>query len=107
MRVVLATGQRVADVALQPFADTALTMLHLLERERVEQLDAEARELRLVERVALAFHEPQRLNDERRGFLDRAGLLPSHDDAHDAGRELLAQALRAGITIGSSDSPPA
>lgn len=98
MRVVLATGQLAATVAAQPFGDTALTLLHLLERERVAAIADEARELRLVERVAFAFHEPARLADERRDYLDRAGLLPTREAAHDQGLRLLAAFQRAGFT---------
>jgi hypothetical protein len=96
MRVVLLTGAIVAQVAAAPFADTALTMLHVLERDRVAQLRAEAEELRLVERIAFAFHAPKELDGIRRAFLDRAGLLPTADEAVDAGARLFAAVEKLG-----------
>lgn len=90
----------------------ALWHLLPLEREEAEaaRVVREAEELRLVGRLAYAFHEPAKLQGEHRAFMDRVGeqlgLVPSAEQARAEGAELLALARAQGWIIGADATHP-
>lgn len=94
MRVAVATGRPVLDVARDPFAWTAVTFARLEDLDRQATATRDAEELRLAERIALAFHEPAKLAAERRALADRLRPRVSAADARARARQL-AQRLGA------------
>ena len=70
-RVARAYGQPALAVARAPFAETAWSFLQLLTLERFDALTRDGEGLQAASRVAIAFHEPRKLEAEHRGFLDR------------------------------------
>jgi len=84
----------------------ALWQLLPLEREeqRAQRITREAEELRLAGRFAYAFHEPAKLKEEHREFVDSLGLLPSAEEALAEGAEMLALAREQGWIVAPSDA---
>jgi len=87
----------------------ALWQLFPLEREelRAQRVTRESEELRLVGRMAYAFHEPAKLQEEHRAFVDALGLLPSAEQALAEGAEMLALARAQGWIVAPTDATPA
>lgn len=71
MRVAHAFGQLPEHVAARPFARTAWAFQQLLVLERFDALTRDGEGLQAASRTALAFHEPRRLESERRDLLRR------------------------------------
>jgi hypothetical protein len=62
---------------------------HLCQRLRIDALSRDTESLQLAKRIAFAFHEPKRLEDERYDLLDRIGRLPTREDAMERGLKTL------------------
>jgi hypothetical protein len=80
----------VVDVAGDPYVRTLWTFFHLEQHERVDDIKLRGRALQLGGLMAIAFHEPKRLNDEQRRLLADAGMLPSPDAAKERATPIIA-----------------
>jgi len=80
-RVARAHGQDFVAQALRVFAATAYAFYLMLLGEREEALARETADLRRAELTNLAVWDPERLAAERQDLMDRAGLLPSAEEA--------------------------
>lgn len=76
---------------LAPYHETLYAYYHLSEHKWIDALTRDAEGLQGAKRTAIAFHQPQDLEDERRDFLDRVGALPSHEDALAIGYKMIEE----------------
>ena len=83
MRVARELHRDVSSVAGDPYVLTLWTFFHLDQHERVDSIKERGRALNLGSLMAIAFHEPKRLNDEQRRLLADAGMLPSPEAARE------------------------
>jgi len=70
-RVARAYGQLPRVVARERFADVVWAAMQLTELERFDALRRDGEGLQAATRTAIAFHEPKRLEEQRREFLAR------------------------------------
>ena len=75
VRVARAFGQSPITVAQAPFAETAWTLLHLLDLERLDALRANAQGLQQASQTALAVNEPKLLARESDRLAQEARAL--------------------------------
>lgn len=84
-----AFGREFLAVVLAPFHLTLYAEWELREAERIEAILRDAEGLRAAKRVAFAFNDPKRLDDERTDLMDRAGMLPARAEAMAKGRAVI------------------
>lgn len=75
VRVARAFGQSPFAVAQRPFAETAWTLLHLLDLERIDALRASAQGLQQASQVGLAVNEPKLIARESDRLAQEARAL--------------------------------
>ncbi|MBI2407495.1 MAG: hypothetical protein HYV19_04250 [Gemmatimonadetes bacterium] len=80
-RVARGYAQAPLAVARAPFAETAWAALQLATLERVDALTRDSEALHAATRNALAFHEPRKLEEERRALLQLVRPQVSASDA--------------------------
>lgn len=68
-------------VAADPYARTLWTYCHLLQREKLDELQRRSEALYQADLMAKAFHQPSMLRDDRRDLQREAGLLPVGEEA--------------------------
>lgn len=86
-------------VAASPFAATAWSFLTLLEVEEFEHLSEDAASLSNANRLAIAFHEPKKLEAERQSLLGRMRAVAtiSVADAKARGLEMVQKILKGRV----------
>ncbi len=70
-RVARTYGRSPLAVAREPFSETAWAFAHAVQLERFDALQRDGEGLQAASRAAIAFHEPKRLEAERKSFLAR------------------------------------
>jgi len=102
-RVARAFGRSPLAVAREPFAETAWAFAQLVTLERFDVLQRDGEGLTAASRAAIAFHEPKKLDAERRHFLARLNpsAMISVAAAKARARKLLASSAMADLTEGS------
>jgi hypothetical protein len=96
----MATGQAPAAVWRAPYRRTLHAFYHIQQHDRFGDLRARGNALHLSSLMALAFHEPKRLNEEHQRLLADAGFFASPEDARSEAMKL-ADEIRAIDTIGA------
>lgn len=81
-------GMKVQEVIEQPFALTLWTWMEIQEARRIESLIDDNRSLRDAGRLAMAFHEPNKLREEQAEWEVRAGIALSADDLRERAEKL-------------------
>lgn len=102
MRVARAFHRDPHAVAAEPFARTAWSLLELLEVERIESLAEDGDRLREASLTAIAYHEPKRLEDERKHLLARVreSRSPNVQGALARGRAMIERLRRGKVLDG-------
>jgi hypothetical protein len=84
------TGRRVLDVAAEPAALTAWTLLHLQEIEYRATARRRFEEVHTAVLTAFAFNEPKRLNDARDSLRNELCVMPTREEVTTGVQSLLA-----------------
>jgi hypothetical protein len=87
------TGRRVLDVAAEPAALTAWTLLHLQEIEYRATARRRFEEVNTAVLTAFAFNEPKRLKDARDDVQRELCVMPSRDETFAVVGELAREIL--------------
>lgn len=72
--MAVATGRSIRAVRAAPYVETLYEFLHLQQQDRIEELRERGRALQSASLMALAFHEPKRLQEEHRRLMVDSGL---------------------------------
>lgn len=92
-RVARAFGQPPLAVARAPFVETAWGAAQLGTLERLDALARDSEGLQAATRTAIAFHEPRKLEEERRALLTRLHTGPNNARSTPAEARARARAL--------------